>query len=360
MLKYSAAILLLMFLSSCLKDEDPRKPFLNYSPQDLNDGWEISTPANEKIDGNVLEMIYRDFYSRKDTWQARSLVVFRNGKLLAESYTKDDRDLYTPRLVQSCTKQVLGLLTGIALEKGIIGNINDPISKYIPEANDHSDKKDITIRQLLTMNSGIKYENGGISGSNFDLLREKPKSLVNYILNLPMANHPGEIAVYKDGDPHLVAICIQNQVGMKTSEWAKDVLFDPLGIQNLSWSSYKDGYTLGGYGIFATPRELGKFGQLVLDSGMFKGNRIVSKQWIKDMTTVRENNVYGTQFGYLWRLDTYNKRIMMMGHGGQLVCIQPEKKLIVVITAEANTQGDYQMSFSVNFELVKRIMDICN
>jgi CubicO group peptidase (beta-lactamase class C family) len=78
------------------------------------------------------------------------------------------------------------------------------------------------------------------------------------------------------------------------------------------------------------------------------------------MTTVREQNVYGTQFGYLWRLDSSNKRIMMMGHGGQLVCVQPEKNLIVVITAEVNTQGDYQLSFSVNFDIVNRIMKLCN
>jgi CubicO group peptidase (beta-lactamase class C family) len=213
---------------------------------------------------------------------------------------------------------------------------------------------------LLTMKSGIKFENGGMGGNNFDLLREKPNSIVDYILGLPMANLPGEIAIYKDGDPHLISVCIQNRARRKTSEWAKEVLFDPLGIQNLYWLDYKDGYTLGGYGIFTTPRELAKFGQLVLDSGLYKGKQIVSKKWIADMTTVREQNVYGTQFGYLWRLDSSNKRIMMMGHGGQLVCVQPQKNLIVVITAEVNTQGDYQLSFSVNFDIVNRIMKLCN
>lgn len=144
------------------------------------------------------------------------------------------------------------------------------------------------------------------------------KAIVNYILDLPMANLPGDIAIYEDG------------------------------------------YTLGGYGIFTAPRELAKFGQLVIDSGRYRGNQIVPEQWIKDMTTVWENNVYGTQFGYLWRLDSNNKKIMMMGHGGQLVCLQPAKNLIVVITAEVNTQGDYQMPFSINFEFVNRIMSLCN
>jgi CubicO group peptidase (beta-lactamase class C family) len=353
-------IFLLFFLCSCLKEEESKKPFKDFIPKDLNDGWEISTPANEEIDEQSLTDLYRDFHDRKDNWQARSLLVIRNGKLVAESYTKDDSDINTPRSIQSCSKQILGLLTGIAIEKGIIQDINDPISKYIPEAASHNDKENITISQLLTMRSGIKFENEGIGGNNFNLFREKPESIVDYILALPMANQPGELALYKDCDPDLVAICIQNQVGRKTSEWGKEVLFDPLGVQNFYWTYYKDGYTLGATGVFTTPREMAKFGELVLDSGIYKGNQIVSKQWITAMTTVRAQNVYGTQFGYLWRLDAKNNWIMMMGHGGQLVCIVPVKKLIVVITAEPNTQGDDQMSFDINWEFVNRIIGLCS
>ena len=78
------------------------------------------------------------------------------------------------------------------------------------------------------------------------------------------------------------------------------------------------------------------------------------------MTKVREQNVYGTQFGYFWRLDARHKWMMMMGHGGQLVCVVPEKKLIVTITAEPLLQGNYQLSFSVNFNFVNQIISICD
>lgn len=352
--------ILLIALSGCLKEEPSKKPFISYVPKELNDGWEISAPENEGLNAQQLTDIFEEIHNRKDMWQIRSLLVFRNGKILAESYMKDDDEAVTPTLVQSCTKQVLGILTGIALEKNIIQDINDPISLYIPEAIKYNDKKNITIEQLLTMKSGIKYENGGIKGDNFDLLIEKPKKLDSYILDKPMANSPGAIARYKDCDAHLIAICIQNQVGMKTSEWAKEVLFDPLNIKHLEWLSYKDGYTLGGSGILTTPRDLAKFGQLVLDSGYYKGIQIVSKQWIKEMTTVREQNVYGTQFGYMWRLNSSDKWVMMMGHGGQLVCIVPQKNLIVVVTAEPNIQGDYQLSFQILFNYVKRIIRLSN
>lgn len=113
----------------------------------------------------------------------------------------------------------------------------------------------------------------------------------------------GEKAFYKDCDPQLVACVIQNTCGKKTREWAKDVLFDPLKIQKMEWMDYKDGTTLGGFGIMSTPREMSKFGQLVLDSGMWKGNVIVGKDWIKEMTSIRIENMYSSQFCYMWWKD---------------------------------------------------------
>jgi|WetSurMetagenome_2_1015567.scaffolds.fasta_scaffold59092_2 CubicO group peptidase (beta-lactamase class C family) len=360
MTKFILILLALISVSSCLKEDDFKKPFVSYVPKEIFDGWEISTPETEGIQAEKLADIYTEFHNRQDTWQVRSLLVFRNGKLVAESYTKDDDDRINPILVQSCTKQVIGILTGIAIEKGLFDNVTDSIATYIPEVRQHEDKMGITIQHLLTMKSGIGYENEGQKGNNYILLRQKPDHILEYILDLPMAYRPGQIAMYKDCDAHLMAICIQKAAGIKTSEWAEDVLFNPLEIQHLTWSCYRDGTTLGGHGIFTTPRELAKFGQLVLDSGEYNGQQIVSREWIKEMTKVREQNVYGTQFGYFWRLNTQHKWVMMMGHGGQLVCVVPDKKLIVAITAEPLVQGEYQLSFTDNFDVVKQIIAICN
>lgn len=359
MTKYVLFFLILISALSCLKEGEFKKPFVSYIPKELNDGWEISTPETEGIDAGKLTDIYTEFHNRQDTWQVRSLLVFRNGKLIAESYTKDDDDIIHPTLVQSCTKQVMSILTGIALEQGYLDKVTDSIVKYIPEVRQHEDKMGITIQHLLTMKSGIDFQNEGKDGNNFILLQQKPDNLLDYILDLPMANKPGQIAKYKECDAHLMSICIQKQTGKKTSEWARDVLFDPLEIEFIKWNCYRDGYTLGGHGIFATPRELGKFGQLVLDSGEYKGQQLVSREWIKEMTKVREQNVYGTQFGYFWRLDARRKWVMMMGHGGQWVCIVPDERLIIAITAEPLIQGEYQLSFSVNFDVANQIISIC-
>lgn len=342
MRKTSLFLFLLLLFTSCLKEDDLKKPFRSFVPKRMQDGWEVSSPSEQGIDSAELTAIYKDFHSDDNIWQARSLLVFRNGKLVAESYTKDNNDRDTPRAIWSVTKQVLGILTGIALDKHLIKSVNDPISDYLTETDLFPDKKDIQIQQLLTMRSGIAYSNDGLKGQSDDILRQIPERLTGFILGLALANEPGEKAQYKDCDPQLVSAVIQSKCGTSAAGWAKEVLFDKLEIKNLEWHNYKDGITLGGFGILTTPREMAKFGQLVLDNGQWKDDAIVSKEWIQQMTTVRIHDLYGFQFGYLWWKDVGRDMTFMWGHGGQYVCILPSKNLIIVMTAEVNTQGEFQ------------------
>lgn len=345
-----------ILLTSCLKEDELKKEFVSFTPQLLEDGWELSTPSAEKLNNDKLTGIYRDFHGDEDIWQVRSLLVFRNGRLISESYTKDDRDRTSPRAIWSCTKQVVGLLTGIAIEKQLIGSVEDPIGDYLKETNAHPDKKNIQIRHLLTMRSGISYSNDGLSGQTDDILRQLPDQINGFILGQPLKYQPGEHFQYKDCDPQLLASIIQQQAGKSTGEWAEEVLLGPLEIENLIWENYRDGVSLGGFGILTTPREMAKFGQLVLDKGVWKGSRVVSEEWINEMTTIREEDVYDAQFGYLWWIDRDREMIFMSGHGGQYVCIVPDKNLIVVMTAEVNTQGDFQFGREA-FKWVDRIVD---
>jgi CubicO group peptidase (beta-lactamase class C family) len=354
-----ATFILLMatVLTSCLKEEALKKPFVSFEPQKLDDGWEISTPSEQNIDSLKLSDIFREYHADDNIWQVRSLLVFRNGYLVAESYTKDDKDILTQRAIWSATKQVVGLLTGIAVEEQIIKNIDDPISGYITETENFPDKKSITIRDLLTMRSGISYSNDGLGGQTDDILRQLPARITDFILGRPLNNTPGELAAYKDCDPQLVSCAIQAKCGKSTAQWANEVLFEKLGIKNLTWHDYKDGVTLGGFGILTTPRELAKFGQCVLDSGQWKGTQIVNKEWIRQMTDVSVEDIYGYQFGYLWWKDVERGMNFMSGHGGQYVCIIPSRNLVIVMTSEANTQGEFQFGRSA-FEWVDRIVSI--
>ncbi len=344
-------------LVSCLPEDALKTSFASYRPAAMNDGWAISTPSAEAIDSTTLSEIYRQFHSDATLWQVRSLLVFRNGNLVAESYTKDPADATTPRAVWSCTKQVVSLLTGIAIDKKLI-TLQDSISKFLPEASNHADKRGITLRHLLTMRSGIDFQNGGLSGQTQALLRQIPDNSVEFILARPLEAAPGQKFRYTDGSPHLVSAMLQRATGKPLRDWAREVLFSKLSISRLNWTEYRDGVTLGGFGILSTPRELAKFGQLVLNGGKWRGEQLVSKQWIEEMTTETSDVAgYSAQFGYCWWLYKSRSLWAMDGHGGQYVFVAPKKNMVIVMTAEVNTQDDFQF---LNTEALRWVDKILN
>ena len=120
-------------LSGCLRDDPMNVSFVSYEPRHIDDGLVISTPQDEGIDPEQLEEIFRSTYADENLWSLRSLLVFKNKTLVAEAYLKDENDITSRHLIWSCTKQVMGVLTGIAVDQGIIASIDDPISDYLPE-----------------------------------------------------------------------------------------------------------------------------------------------------------------------------------------------------------------------------------
>jgi len=352
-----------LVLSRCLTDDPLKMPFQTFIPPNLGDGWEIASPSDLNIDTEALQDVYKYVHHDDGIWQIRSLLVIRNNMLAAESYMKDADDRTTPGAVWSCTKQVVGILTGIAVDQGLLLT-TDTIADHLPNvsSSQHSEKSQITIDNLLSMRSGIDYENGGITGNSTTLLRQKPSNSLEYVLRLGVDASPGTKYRYKDGDPHIMSAILQERTGKTMRDWAWEVLFNRIGITRLQWHTYKDGITMGGFGILTTPRELAKIGQLVLNDGMWKGEQIVSSAWITEMTSSKisdsethENNI---TFGYFWWKDTRRDISIMRGHGGQYVFINKPKNLIVVITSEPNTQDDFQLTLNQGLAIYDRINGI--
>ncbi len=353
--------LLTLVLSSCMKDDPMNLVFESMQPREINDGLDLSSPQNEGIDADRLNQIYEDVYSDQNLWSMRSLLVFKNGKLVSEAYLKNQEDITNRHLIWSSTKQVLGIMTGIALDKGIISSLDDPISDYLfTELKEHPEKAGITIRQLLTMHSGIDYNNDGIGGQTDKLLRQIPDSIVPFILSRPMRNNPGTDFYYNDGDPHLVAALIQNAIGKPMDEWAHEVFFSQIGANNLNWVRYKDRTTLGGYGIETTPRELGKIALCVANQGKFNGKQVIPSGYLVDMLAEHVKVSEDYSFGYYWWKDPSRNVHFTWGHGGQFALIVPAESLVVVITSIPNTQGDYQITADEVLPIVDKIIDACN
>ncbi|KAA3641573.1 MAG: class C beta-lactamase-related serine hydrolase [Bacteroidetes bacterium] len=359
--KYLFLFLATGVVSSCLKEDTLKAPFDSFDPVEIQDGHHISTPTLENMDSLALVEVYKDVIEDDNLWSLKSMLVFRNGHLVAENYFKDQEDIVNKDLIWSCTKQFMGVLVGKALEEGMIDSIDDPMSKYMPEAfAGHPDKSDITIRNFITMRSGIGFSNDGVSGQTDKLLRQIPENSVDFVLDLPVNDEQGTVFHYNDGDPNLISAMIQEVAGKPTDEWADEVIFSKIGFENYSWTRYPDGITFGGFGIKTTPRELAKFAMLVADKGTWNGEPIVSESWINDMISeqVDVNDDYA--FGYYWWINKERNIHHMWGHGGQFAFIAPHKDLIVVLTSIPNTQGDHQINAFEAFEYVDRIVELCD
>ncbi|MCP4123167.1 MAG: serine hydrolase [Bacteroidetes bacterium] len=354
-------ILIVVLFSSCLRDDPLNLPFSTFEPREIADGHVISTPGMEQMDSLALVDIYRRVFADDDFWSLRSLLVFRNGHLVSEAYLKDEEDVTQRHLIWSCTKQVLGVLVGIAMEEGLIEGLDDPVSDYFTsELDGHDDKAMITIRQLLTMQSGIDYENSGSGGETDQLLRQIPGNSVDFVLSLPMVSDPGTEFYYKDGDPHLLSAIIQKTAGQPTDSWADDVFFSRIGFENYNWVRYRDGITFGGFGIETTPRELAKVALCVADSGRWNTHQVVPEEWIAEMTVSQVDTQTDYAFGYYWWIDPVHDIHFMWGHGGQFAFVVPSKNIVVVMTSIPNTQGDYEIHADLALPIVFDIMETCD
>ena len=348
-------------LSGCLREDPLNQPFTSITPIDIGDGHQLSTPAAEQVDANALAEVFSSLYHQENLWPLRSMLVFRNGKLIGETYLKDPYDITNRHLIWSCTKQVVGVLAGMAITEGIFTSLDDPLSMHFDsELDNHTDKAGITLKNLLSMQSGIDYNNDGVGGETDKLLRQILDNSVDFVLSRPIVSAQGTDFYYKDGDPHLVSAMIQKSAGMPADEWAEKVLFSKIEMTNYNWVRYKDGVTFGGFGIETTPREMAKFALTVANNGVWKGSQIIDPVWISEMVSPQVDTGFDYDFGYLWWLEETRNIHFMWGHGGQFAFIIPDYNLLVVMTSFPNTQGDYQINADEALIVVDKIIEAAN
>jgi CubicO group peptidase (beta-lactamase class C family) len=352
-------IIPVFFLTRCLKEGELHRPFTSFAPADINDGWQLSNPGAENIDSLALIQIYKDLYNHEKAWSLRSMLVIRNNKLIAESYLKSDDEMHRYNAIWSCTKQVTGIMTGIAIGEGYIDNVNDPIEKYLPkEMANHPDKKGITIEDLLTMRSGIYFDNDVES----DVYRtHETTNSVDYVLGNDLSWEPGSTFQYNDGSPQIVSAIIQKTTGMTMASYAELKLFSEIGLTKYEWKDYSDGITIGAFGLMMPPRELAKICQCVCDSGKWNDRQVIPKNWIEQMLTLRVPNLHDDiGFGYYWWISTQRGLVYMWGHGGQYAIAYPKKRLVIVVTALEQVDDDIAFWYQDVLYFADRIFAISN
>ena len=332
-MKFKQSLITITLLASvffkCLTDPDIKLPFEGYTPEQLNDGWELSTPALEGFNSDEIRNVYQRFYSEELYPSIHSMLIIRNGKLLAEAYCRDKKERDQFHHIQSATKSITSLLIGIAIDKGLIESVNQTVYHFFPEYFDNDiRKREITIHHVLTMETGLDFDN---DIHTVELFYSEGSSL-EYVLRQNLIFSPGTDWYYGDGNPQLLSGIIQKVSGKTEEQFAIENLFTPLGINNYQWENHGDGLTFGAFGLWLTPRDMAKIGKLMVQNGVWNSEQIVSAEWIAESTRSQSSQ---HTYGYYWYPWVAQRTFYATGHGGQLIYVVRDKQLVVVITADS-------------------------
>ncbi len=341
-----------LLIGGCLEDSK-LKIDLNMEPAALNDGWEISTPVDEGFDESALREAYNLFFSENDYVTGISLLVVRNGKLVSEGYCRNMNDRDVKRNIQSATKSFTSLVFGIARVMGYFDTLDLKLYDIIPEDFDANlNKRDITLHHLMTMKSGLEFNNDDFAK---ELHIDERKNQMKYILAKSLYAPPGTEYWYRDCDPQLLGGAILKQTTKTIEEIADEKLFGPIGITDYYWEKNVDGHNWAAQALYMRPRDMTKIGILVLNEGTWKGQQLVSEEWIEQSTSI-QSEFTGPGYGFYWwiyepdypRLPEV-KAIAAEGSGGQMLLMVPEKELIIVMTSEPYTDGQTSLEWEFFF-----------
>jgi CubicO group peptidase (beta-lactamase class C family) len=325
-------------------------------PAARDDGWPVaSVNADTLIDRGALCGM-ADRLAASDA-NIHAVLVARSGKLVFERYFKGSDqvpglyghrvenvafDADTLHYLKSASKSVASLAVGIAIDRGLIKSVNEPLFSYFPELSDlRSPEKDrIQLVHALTMSMGLQWvEATPSTGENNDESRmHMAPDMCRYVLGLPVTAPAGQEFFYNTGALALITAIMHKATGRPLDEFARETLFEPLGITVMEWDRYKGEPDLGG-GLRLRPRDMAKIGQLVLAGGRWNDRQIVSKGWIETSTAEKLKATDHQTYGYLWWLGRSRLNghlvhwIGALGRGGQFIRIVPELDLVVAVTA---------------------------
>jgi CubicO group peptidase (beta-lactamase class C family) len=334
-IKNHSAISIISMVSVCLLLFGTGADIPVYSPdtytqQPIREAWPVSTPEEQGMDSARLAAMLTQIQA--DNRNIHSILIARHGTLVLEAYFHPfNRE--TPHNLYSCTKSVTSALMGIAIDKKLVTGIDVPVHTLFPDVTvDSPDKEAITIRHLLTMSSGIEWTEPLRSGLNDTWSFIEADSPPQYFFNRAIAAPPGKVFNYNTGGSHLLSMIIQNAAGMTTEEFARQNLFELLGIQNVHWEKDTHGFTTGGTGLALEPEDMVKIGQLYLQQGKWDGRQILPAAWVKESTQSHITVSPGINYGYQWWVRP-NGTFNALGWGGQEIIVVPSQDLVVVVTA---------------------------
>ena len=308
-------------------------------------------PTVSSVAAGLDTLLLRDLETRirtGDFGRITSVLIAVDGALAHEQYF-DSAGRDALRNTRSATKTIASVLVGIAVDKGIISNAKEPVARYFPElrplANPDARKDSITIEDFMTMTSLLECDDNNSFSRGHEERMYLVEDWTRFTLDLPIRGFPAWVSKPEDS-PYgrawsyctagvtTIGAVLERAAGEPLDNWARRVLFDPLGVGAVAWQFAPTGTAMTGGGLAMRSRDLLRIAQLFLDGGTYDGSQIVSSDWVEASLRPRAFVRPDMEYGYLWWLPTINgeRAFMMTGNGGQKVIAFPALNAAAAIT----------------------------
>jgi CubicO group peptidase (beta-lactamase class C family) len=313
--------------------------------------WRRATPEQVGLDaGRIAGLVGR--IRGNQIPSIHSLLVVRQGYLAVEEYFNGST-AESVHTLQSVTKSVTSLLLGIAVDQGAVASVDRPVIGFFPEYSDLRNlderKRAMTLRDILTMRTGLDWSEDPYEGSPLQALNATRTEWIRFVLDWPMREAPGTRFEYNSGGVIVLGGVIYNTTGLVADEFARRNLFDPIGVGPATWyTGGPNGLPHMGGGLNLRAKDMARLGYLVLRGGRWGARQVISPAWLAASlapAVLRPRTFAGfpVDYGFLWWL------LPLDGHGptgagnetiytasgaqGQWIFVIPKHDLVIVVTA---------------------------
>jgi CubicO group peptidase (beta-lactamase class C family) len=286
-----------------------------------------------------------------------SLLVSWHGSLVLERYfhgkTRNDN-----ANLKSASKSVISALVGIAIGRGLIEGVDEPIADFFPSTRPGerlASKGKITIGNLLSMQAGLETTSNRNYGAWV-----LSSDWVEAALEQPFVEPPGTRMIYSTGNTHLLSAILAKAAGKSTLEFAREALSRPLGFELDPWPRGPKGIYFGGNDMEMTPRQMLAFGRLYLNGGRAGARRVVPAEWIAASLEPRVESTReeGRYYGYGWWIRDFAgfNSPFAWGYGGQFIVLVPDLDLVVVATSSSTPGADRRTHTRGLYDLMENLV----
>jgi CubicO group peptidase (beta-lactamase class C family) len=327
--------------------------------------WHFISPDEAGFTSD-LEALLDEAIAEKRVWNLHGVVIVRQGRLVLERYFESDDNARGQPLgkisfkpdtlhdLRSASKSIVGLLYGIALADGEVPPPEAPLLASFPEYTDLAAdpaRQRWTIYNALTMTLGTDWDEQSVPYSdptNSEIAMDMAPDRYRFVLGGPIVMEPGKRWAYNGGATAVLACIIEKCSGKPLHQFARETLFDPLGIGPTEWLTDRSGEAIAASGLRMTPRDFARIGLMTLKGGMWDERRIVPAEWVERSTSPIIDVDEIRQYGYHWYLGKFAFTVSTgprwnrsrlerfwsaIGNGGQRLFVFPGLDLVVAITA---------------------------